>query len=52
MRKVISYLLNRENKLGLIVSKGGGLRLSVYVGANFADKAHERRSASGGTSYN
>ena len=46
--KVISYL-NGTTKLGLVFSKGGGLKLSVYVDADYADKANanDRRSVSG-----
>ena len=44
--KIISYL-NGRKKLGLVFSKGGGLKLSVYVDADYADKANDRRSVSG-----
>ena len=45
--KIISYL-NVTNKLGLLVfSKEGGLKFSVYVDADYADKANDRRSVSG-----
>ena len=44
--KIISYL-NGTKKLGLVLSKGGGLKLSVYVDAAYADKANDRRSVSG-----
>ena len=44
--KIISYL-NGTKKLGLVFSKGGGLKLSVYVDADYADKANDRRSVSG-----
>ena len=54
--KIISYL-NGTKKVGLVFSKGGGLKLSVYVDADYAaDKANDRRSVSdvtvmsGGTS--
>ena len=43
---IILYL-NGTKKLGLVFSKGGGLKLSVYVDADYADKAHDRRSVSG-----
>ena len=43
--KIISYL-NGTNKLGLVFSKEGGLKLSVYVDADYADKANDRRSVS------
>ena len=44
--KIISYL-NGTKKLGLVFSKGGGLKLSVYVDADYADKANDWRSVSG-----
>ena len=44
--KIISYL-NGTNKLGLVFSKEGGVKLSVYVDADYADKANDRRSVSG-----
>ena len=44
--KIISYL-NGTKKLGLVFSEGGGLKLSVYVDADYADKANDRRSVSG-----
>ena len=44
--KIISYV-NETKKLGLVFSKGGGLKLSVYVDADYADKANYRRSVSG-----
>ena len=44
--QIISYL-NGTKKLGLVFSKGGGLKLSVYVDADYADKANDRRSVSG-----
>ena len=44
--KIISYL-NGTKKLGLVFSKGGGLKLSVHVDADYADKANDRRSVSG-----
>ena len=37
VRKIISYL-NGTRKLGLVFSKGGGLKFSVYVDADYADK--------------
>ena len=46
MCKIISYL-NETKKLGLVFSKGGGLKLSVYVNTDYADKANDRRSVSG-----
>ena len=44
--KIISYL-NGTKKLRLVFSKGGDLKLSVYVDADYADKANDRRSVSG-----
>ena len=44
--KIISYL-NGTKKLELVFSKGGDLKLSVYVDADYADKANDRRSVSG-----
>ena len=46
--KIISYL-NGTKKLRLVFSKGGGLKLSVYVDAKYADKANDRHSVSGVT---
>ena len=46
MCNIISYL-NGTKKLELVFSKGGGLKLSVCVDADYADKANNRRSVSG-----
>ena len=46
VRNVILYLNGTKN-LGLMFFKGGCLKLSVYVDADYADKANGRRSVSG-----
>ena len=45
VRKITSYL-NRTKELGLVFPKGDCLKLSVYVDADYADKANDRRSVS------
>ena len=44
--KIVSYL-NGTKKLRLVFLKGGSLKLSVYVDADYAGKANDRRSVSG-----
>ena len=46
VRKIIAYL-NKTKDLGLVFVKGGDLKLSVYVDADYANKDNDRRSVSG-----
>ena len=46
VRKIISYM-NEIQITGWGLFEGGDLKLSVYVDANYADKANGRRSTSG-----
>ena len=44
--KILSYL-NGTKSFGIIYVRGSGLGLGVYVDADYADKANDRRSMSG-----
>ena len=46
VRKIIAYL-NKTKDLGLVFVKGGDLKLSVYVDADYAKKDNDKRSVSG-----
>ena len=46
VRKIMSYP-NGTKKLGLVFYRVGGLKLSLYADADYADKANDRRSVSG-----
>ena len=46
VRKLIAYL-NKTKDLELVFVKGGNLKLSVYVDADYASKGNDRRSVSG-----
>ena len=39
--------LKRTRDLGIVFRQGGGLTLSLYVDADYADKANDKRSVSG-----
>ena len=46
LRKIMGYLKGTRD-LGIVFRRGGGLKLSLYVDADYADKANDRRSVSG-----
>ena len=46
LRKIMGYLKGTRD-LGIVFRRGGGLTLSLYVDADYADKANDRRSVSG-----
>ena len=46
LRKIVGYLKGTRD-LGIVFRRGGGLKLSVYINADSADKANDRRSVSG-----
>ena len=39
--------LKGARDLGIVFRRGGGLKLSLYVDTDYADKANDRRSVSG-----
>ena len=46
LRKIMGYLKGTRD-LGIVFRRGGGLKLCLYVNADYADKTNGRRSVSG-----
>ena len=50
LRKIMGYLKGTRD-WGIVFRRGGGLTLSLYVDADYADRANDRRSVSGCCGY-
>ena len=46
VRKIIAYLKGTKD-LGVVFRRGGELKLSLFVGADYAARCNDRRSVSG-----
>ena len=49
VRKISAYLNKATKDLGVVSQRGGGLKLSLFVGTDYADRCNDRRSVSGST---